>query len=82
MAMIVLDPCTIGFTPNDEGATLKIHQVEGFPEGLSFILPLGDTTCEQLHDSLGEKLGKSGGPSIVTATPDQVHQEAKRHGLD
>lgn len=79
MALIVLDPCTLGFVPQGKGAVIQISDIEGFPEGLTFMLPLDEKTLGGLHDKIGEAIGRKA--SVAVATPMAAAEEVRRHGL-
>lgn len=79
MALIVLDPCTLGFVPQKEGAVIRISDIEGFPEGLAFVLPLDEKTLGDLHDKIGEAIGRKA--KVEVASVFAAQEEVRRHGL-
>lgn len=77
MALIVLDPCQMGFMPNPGGGTIKISEVDGFP-GIEFMIPLNDETLSQFNQIIAEKLKP--GPKIVVAGAHEAPTGVRDHG--
>lgn len=77
MALIVLDPCSLGLNESPEGVVLQISDVEGF-EGHKFILPIGAEQFEKIAEA-GKDIIK-GKPQVVTADLATMKEEVKRGG--
>lgn len=80
MALIILDPCDIGFKAQEDGGIIQIVNIEGFPEGLALMLPLTEKSLESLFKKVDQKL-KAKEPRIEVADLATARKEAQQHGL-
>jgi hypothetical protein len=81
MALIVIDESIVGVqqTPGN-GFAIQLKEMEGFPPGLTLLIPFQGEIAEEVYNRIAECMGKNPS-SVLTATPSDMQKEAKARGF-